>query len=279
MGPGIAPTTLRQRRTAAIAVASDPVTYPRRTSPCPVSCLVPLATEKSAPSSSGRCPRGEARVLSTATRAPRACAASASAVCRTRRARGWTGSRSTTAWRRRGGRVGRPLRSARCAPRCRTPPTARAPGAVPGSRRRAVRPRRPRAAARRAPTRWRPSRRRTRASPRRPARAPPARRWRAPGGSRWGSRPGRTCTVPSRRPGDGSARRTPARGASVRTSPARADPPAPRACRPRAVPDTSGCRGITHTACPSTSSRTAASSPVLAASTISRHSSKPSRPP
>ena len=40
-------------------------------SPCPVSALVPLATEKSAPSSSGRWPSGVARVLSTATRAPR----------------------------------------------------------------------------------------------------------------------------------------------------------------------------------------------------------------
>lgn len=47
---------------------SRQTTYPSSRSPWPVRPLVPLATEKSAPSSRGRCPSGVARVLSTATR-------------------------------------------------------------------------------------------------------------------------------------------------------------------------------------------------------------------
>ena len=67
----------RQRLSASTSAPSRTVTAPRSTSECPHSVLVPLIIAMSAPSARHCWPSGVARVLSTATSAPAACAAAA----------------------------------------------------------------------------------------------------------------------------------------------------------------------------------------------------------
>lgn len=89
---------------------------------------MPLATEKSAPSSRGRWPRGSPGCCRRRPGCRRRGRPPRAGVRRTRRARGWTGSRSTAAGRRRGRRAARPRRSGRCGRGSRTPGAAPGPG-------------------------------------------------------------------------------------------------------------------------------------------------------
>ena len=79
-GPGVLPLWLRQPCSRANSSSSAVLTWPSSRSLCPVSAFVSLATVRCAPSSSGRWPSGVAVVLSTATRAPAARAARATAA-------------------------------------------------------------------------------------------------------------------------------------------------------------------------------------------------------
>ena len=69
-GPGMLPVCERQVRSRAASCGSPAVATPSSRSECPLSDLVPLSTERSAPWSSGRWPSGVASVLSTAVSAP-----------------------------------------------------------------------------------------------------------------------------------------------------------------------------------------------------------------
>jgi hypothetical protein len=76
----MAPPCERCLRSVAAQSPSRTLTAPRITSEWPESALVALYIAASAPRSSGRCPSGVASVLSTASRAPAAWAASATAA-------------------------------------------------------------------------------------------------------------------------------------------------------------------------------------------------------
>mmetsp|Transcript_112724 Transcript_112724/g.313361 ORF Transcript_112724/g.313361 Transcript_112724/m.313361 type:complete len:205 (-) Transcript_112724:382-996(-) len=75
MEPGVEPNAMRSLRKAAAASGAAVHTTPPRASECPAKYFVVACTTKSAPSASGRCSGGGAKVPSTTTRwAPRAAA-------------------------------------------------------------------------------------------------------------------------------------------------------------------------------------------------------------
>jgi hypothetical protein len=74
-----------------------PSTAPPSVRPCPSMCFVVEYTTTSAPRSSGRCSTGVAKMLSTMTRAPAACASSLTAATSTSSCIGFDGvSKNTT---------------------------------------------------------------------------------------------------------------------------------------------------------------------------------------
>ena len=94
-------TAPRRRRsggtaTAPRATSSDVSTAPPSTSLWPPRYFVELCTTRSAPSSSGRCSTGLAKVLSTATSAPAPCTSSLTASRSTMRRSGLVGDSSQT---------------------------------------------------------------------------------------------------------------------------------------------------------------------------------------
>jgi hypothetical protein len=78
-GPGTAPVALRVNARPSASSADVVITAPPTTSEWPPRYLVVEWTTTSAPSSSGRCRYGEAKVLSTTRSAPWSCASSARA--------------------------------------------------------------------------------------------------------------------------------------------------------------------------------------------------------
>ena len=77
MGPGTAPEELRTKRISSASAPSFTTTMPPMMSEWPLRYLVVEWTTTSAPSSSGRWLKGEAKVLSTISSAPAPCAISA----------------------------------------------------------------------------------------------------------------------------------------------------------------------------------------------------------
>ena len=127
-GPAIAPPCERCPRSASAQSRSRTATAPSTRSEWPESALVALYIAASAPWSSGRCPSGVASVLSTASRAPAAWAASATAAMSQTSSPGFDGRLDPHQLRPRARRRRSPrCRSARTAPRPRAARAGRAP--------------------------------------------------------------------------------------------------------------------------------------------------------
>jgi hypothetical protein len=95
-GPGTAPSDFCRNCNRSATVGSLVAAKPPTTSECPPRYFVVECTTMSAPSSSGRCRYGVAKVLSTTTIAPAACAASAAARMSITFRRGFVGVSSQT---------------------------------------------------------------------------------------------------------------------------------------------------------------------------------------
>src|SRR5205807_1651360 len=95
-GEGTAPTTFWWKRSVDARSSSSSITAPPTTSLCPPRYFVELCTTMSAPSDSGFCRHGVAKVLSTTVIAPRAWAMSVTALMSTSRSSGFVGDSSQT---------------------------------------------------------------------------------------------------------------------------------------------------------------------------------------
>ena len=82
-GPGTAPSEFWRKRSCSASPSSDVAAKPPTRSEWPPRYLVVECTTRSAPSSSGRCSAGDAKVLSTTRIAPAECAALAAAAMST----------------------------------------------------------------------------------------------------------------------------------------------------------------------------------------------------